>query len=90
MLGNILKYPPDGLWKDYYALICYSTKAVFDLGSATLLFLLLPSPVLLSRAVLSKLNDSVSELLFACERCFPAGERCFSSDVSLVVFLPCD
>lgn len=53
----------------------------------TLLLPLLASPVLLSRPVLSKLNDSVLELLLVHERCFPAGEDCFASDVSLVVFL---
>lgn len=53
----------------------------------TLLFPLLASLVLLSRPVLSKLNDSALELLFAHERCFPADAGCFASDVSLVVFL---
>lgn len=88
VLGNMLQYPSDGLWKDYCAVICFysSTKAVFDLGTMTLLFPLLASPVLLSRPVVSKLNDSVLELLFAHERCFSA-EGCFASDISLVVFL---
>ena len=74
---NIFKYPPDALWKDHYAVICFSssTEAVFDLGTMTLLFPVLASPVLSSTPVLSTLNDSVLEPLLAQERCFPALRR---------------
>lgn len=46
VLGSILKYLPDGLWKDYYAVICFysSTKALFDLETVALLFPLLAFP----------------------------------------------
>lgn len=87
VLGSILKYLPDGLWKDYYAIICFysSTKAVFDLGTVALLFPLLPFPVLLSRPAWSEFSDSEIELLFFQELCCPDGEDSFVSDVSLMV-----
>lgn len=85
VLGNILKYLPDGLWKDYYAVICFysSTKAVFDLETMALPFPLLAFPVLLSRAAWSEFSGS--ELLFAQELCCPDEEDCFVSH--MVLFL---
>lgn len=88
VLGSILTYLPDRLWKDYYAIICFysSTKAVFDLGTMALLFPVLVFPVLLSRPAWSKFSDSELELLCAQELCCPDEEDCFVSDLSLMVF----
>lgn len=83
VLRSILKYLPDGLWKDYYAIICFysSTKAVFDLEAVALLFALLAFPVLWSRAAGCELSESGTELL-----CCPQQEDCLVSQASLVVF----
>lgn len=82
VLGSILKYLPDGLWKDYYAIICFysSTKAVFDLEAVALLFPVLAFPVPLSRAAWCEFSESGTELL-----CCPHRD-CFVSHASLVDF----
>lgn len=87
VLGSILKYLPDGLWKDYYAVICSysSTKAVFDLETMALQFPLLAFPVLLSRAAWSEFSGSEIELLFAQELCCPDEEDCLVSHLPFVV-----
>lgn len=78
VLGSVLKYLPDGLWEDYYAIICFysSTKGVFDLETMALLFPLLTFPVLFSRPAWCEFSDSETELLFAQELCCPDEEDC--------------